>query len=225
MRKLIFILALVGCSDDKKPTPDAAIEAPALTLDCNSYCTNITANCTGANAQYPDMAHCMGTCSKFPVGALTDTGGQNTLGCRLYHSQNAAKPGQTPEVHCPHAGPGGAAISNAADTLAGVCGDPCTSFCTLEIATCGSLDTPIAGITAQYQNAAACMTSCGTGTTGYSKANTYSLTAMGDSLACRLYHVTNAAVSAGAAAMHCPHTGPGGGPSAGTCMAGTPPGP
>ena len=225
----LALSGLVACGgDDNKNNIDAAIDSPpALMLNCTDYCANITQNCTGANSQYVDMAHCTGTCGKFTPGALTDQGGQNTLGCRLYHSQNAAKAGQTPEVHCPHAGPGGAAISTAA-TQPAVCGDACTSFCTLEIATCGSLDTPIAGIPAQYQNLAACMTACGGGTTGFNKSKTYVVspaTSNGDSLACRLYHLTNAAVSAAAATTHCPHTGPNGGANAGTCMMGTTPGP
>src|SRR5262245_41491664 len=104
MRNLMLILLTVAaCSDNPKPatvdapTVDAPIDTPTVTLDCTTYCTTITANCSGANTQYQDIAHCMGTCGKFAVGALTDTGGQNTLGCRLYHAQNAVKTGQTPE--------------------------------------------------------------------------------------------------------------------------------
>jgi hypothetical protein len=227
MRKLIFILALFGCSDDNKATIDASMTVAPLTQDCPTYCSAIATACTGDNAQYSaatDSMNCIKTCALFPKGTADDKTG-NTLGCRLYHTQNAAMPGNA-ALHCPHAGPGGAAISTAA-TQPSTCGDACTSFCALEIAACGSLDTPIAGVPAQYQNAAACMTACGGGTTGFNKSKTYVgvPTPTGDSLACRLYHVTNAAISMTNAVAHCPHTGPNGGMNAATCMAGTTPGP
>jgi hypothetical protein len=104
-----------------------------------------------------------------------------------------------------------------------VCGDACTSFCSLEISICGSLDAPLTGIPAQYQNMAACLTACG----NFNKSKPLvagATNSSGDSLACRIYHTTNAAIS-GNAAMHCPHTGPTGGTTATTCMAGTPPAP
>jgi hypothetical protein len=228
MRKVLLMIALVGCggddgdSNDAAPMPDAR---PVLTLDCPTYCSTITTTCTGANNQYQDANHCMATCAKFAMGTSADTGGQNTLGCRLYHAQNAMLTGDT-ATHCPHAGPAGAAISMANPQPA-VCGDACTSFCTLEISICGTLDTPITGIPAQYQNMAACMTACGTGTTGFNKSKPLvagATNSSGDSLACRLYHATNAAIS-GNAVNHCPHTGPNGGTAAATCMTGTPPAP
>jgi hypothetical protein len=220
------MIALVGCGgDDGNNNNDAAVDGrPVLTLDCATYCTTIQANCTGANAQYPtetDNAHCLGTCMKFTVGTSADMGGQNTLGCRLYHAQNAMISGD-PATHCPHAGPGGAAISTAA-TQPAVCGDACTSFCTLEIAVCGTT-----GANAQYTSMADCMTACGTGTTGFNKSKPYVVgppQSSGDSLACRLYHATNAATSAANATAHCPHTRLAGGMNAATCMMGTPPAP
>ena len=201
MRNLLIFLALAaGCSDSKDNT-DAG--RAVLTNDCPTYCATIAANCTGANTQYQDDAHCAAACAKLPPGAAaTETSG-NTRGCRIYHAQNAMVLNDA-TTHCPHAGPGGAAIS-AATPAPSVCGDACTSFCTLEIATCGSLDAPIAGVPAQYQNAAACMTACG----GFNKMKTLvagATNSSGDSLACRIYHITNAAISAANAVTHCPHT-------------------
>src|SRR5689334_18701270 len=93
MRKVLLLIALGACSSNNNNTVDAPPPPvdgrPVLTLDCNTYCTTITANCTGANTQYQNMDHCMGTCAKFAMGTSSDTGGQNTLGCRLYHAQNA----------------------------------------------------------------------------------------------------------------------------------------
>jgi hypothetical protein len=198
------MLILAACGGDDDAT-DAAV---AATLDCPSYCQQIQANCTGANAQYPDDAHCTAACGSFAKGTLGQMTG-NTLGCRLYHSGAPAKADAT--LHCPHAGPGGDKIGgNAA-----FCGDVCTSFCTLEIMACGI--TSDAGGHGQYASMGACMTACAAFP---NPTALYSPTAKGDSLACRLYHATNAAIS-GAAAMHCPHTGPAGGPNQATCMMGT----
>jgi hypothetical protein len=215
-----------GDANDGPPIDGPPIDGrPVLTLDCSTYCSTISTSCTGANTQYADASHCMATCNKFAMGNSSDTGGQNTLGCRLYHAQNAMLNGM-PEVYCPNAGPAGSAISTANPQPA-VCGDACTGFCTLEISICGSLDAPISTVPAQYQNMATCMTACGGATIGFNKSKplvTGATNSSGDSLACRLYHITNAAIS-GNAAVHCPHTGPNGGTSAATCMIGTPPAP
>ncbi len=201
MRNLLIMIALVGCGDS-----GGSADAPAALPDCATYCTTITTNCTGANAQYGGSsaadatAHCMATCDKFPVGTLADMGGQNTLGCRLYHAKNAMTTSM-PAVHCPHAGPGGDKVD-----AAGVCGSPCVSFCTLEIAACGLSG---AGTTGQYASMQACTDACA----NFDKTHAFtvdtttfpSATPRGDSLACRLYHTTNALIT-GNAAMHCPHT-------------------
>ncbi len=215
---LILSLVLFGCSDDKtNNTPaDAAIDAPPpLTLDCPTYCTEIQANCTGTNAQYPTEpntpnAHCLAACASFPTGTLADTSG-NTLGCRIYHAGAPAK--TDPVLHCPHAGPGGDLTSVTAPP--GTCGDACTSFCTLEIKACGT--TTSAPTTGQYADMPSCITMCKAFTNTTHK---YAITSSGDSLACRLYHATNAAIT-GNATVHCPHTGPTPAGAGNPCLAGS----
>ncbi len=206
MRTLLLLsLVLVGCSSNSNSTPpaDAAVTPDATTsnLTCANYCTTITAACTGANAQYGGStaadatAHCMGTCATFPTSA-TQAG--DTLGCHLQHAVNASAAGAA-AVHCPHAGPGGDVIGGTTAT----CGDPCTNFCTLVQGTC-------TGANAAYTSMSDCMTSCAafSTTTKYTVDTTTfpSTTPTGNNLACRLYHATNAAVSATQAAMHCAHT-------------------
>lgn len=211
---LLLTLTLVACGDSGTTSSDGP---PAVTQDCPTYCTEIQTNCTGANAQYPTEAtnaHCLAACASFPMGTAADKTG-NTLGCRIYHA--GAPSMMTPTTHCVHAGPGGDLTSAAAP---GTCGDACTSFCTLEIKACGL--TGDAGGNGQYASAAACMTACA----GFDKAHLYGLTASGDSLACRLYHATNAAIT-GNATAHCPHTAavPGPAGSMNPCLAGKTPTP
>jgi hypothetical protein len=218
-----LVLILVGaCSDSKSTnnnTPDAPAQqtdaatadaTPPVTPDVTAYCTDIIAHCTGANAQYPttnptlSMNQCLGTAATFPVGTINDSTG-NTLGCRQYHAGAPAM--SDPATHCIHAGPGGDQVDKA-----GTCGDACTSFCTLQTKTCGTTEAPLPNIAPQYQNMAACMTACGT----FDKTHLYTLNSTpvapsGNSLACRLYHATNAAYYTKLAdvtntALHCTHT-------------------
>jgi hypothetical protein len=206
--------------------PDAP---PPLALDCATYCSTIMANCTTANgaAQYPDMAHCTGSCAAFTVGTskTTDQAG-DTLGCRIYHANAAAGSTANATLHCPHAGPGGDLLS-AATTTPAFCsgGDFCTNFCALQIATCGTMDVPVMvggmQVTPQYKNMAACVSVCKNGdatvTPAIPKFDTthpYATASAGNSLACRLNHWTNAAANAGMTPpnfngtnTHCSHTG------------------
>jgi hypothetical protein len=229
---LILSLVLFGCSDDKTnntPPADAAVDAPptGAAPTCAAYCTAIMANCTTANgaAQYADMAHCLGSCGAFTIGTSTvndQTG--DTLGCRVYHANAAAGSATNATLHCPHAGPGGDLIS--ATTPPTYCGggDFCTNFCTLEIATCGSIDAPATvggvAIPPQYKNLAACVSVCKNGDSTVTPAipafdvtHPYATTAAGNSLACRLNHWTNAAsgtvdpVNGNLTKTHCGHTG------------------
>jgi hypothetical protein len=222
MRTLFITLALIGfgCGDDDNQAVDAAPPPPVdsapplLALDCNTYCTQIATTCpAGANQQYnPTLPNCMATCGKIPLGAQTDTSG-DTIGCRNYHIQNITVRNMSPDTHCAHAGPGGAAVNATAP----VCGDVCANFCKLEVAICGTKDTPNTAITiggncggadptaCLYQNEADCVAKCG----AFDKATPYSATTTsGNTFACRLYHITNAAVSNTAAGTHCQHTGP-----------------
>lgn len=217
MRTLLVVVALIGCGGDSKPAIDAAPDIVAL--DCPSYCAEVQANCTGANAQYPDMAHCIATCASFTVGTskVTDTSG-NTLGCRIYYA--GAPSIMTAGTHCVHAGPGGDLITAAPPAFCSG-GDVCASFCTLEIKACGSLDAPLPGNPKdstnnplyQYRNMASCMTACA----AFDKTHAYSTAAAGDSLACRFYHATSAAIAVTPnGATECPYTAaPPTGPCAG----------
>jgi hypothetical protein len=207
VRILVVMMSLVGCGGDKKPAIDAAIDA--LALDCSTYCTEIQNNCTGGNLQYMNTAECMTACASFAVGTstVTDMSG-NTLGCRIYHA--GAPSMMAAATHCPHAGPAGDVISSAAGAFCSG-GDVCASFCALEIKACGSIEAPLPGDPKdaagnplfQYRNQERCVSACD----GFDKTHPYSTTAVGDSLACRLYRAVKAATSPANATTYCFSTG------------------
>ena len=145
---------------------------------CQDYCTAIQANCTAALQQYANMQNCLDSCANFMVGALSDTSG-NTVGCRLYHAQQSAGGGAS--THCRHAGPGGG----------GMCGPTiCAGFCAIAPNECPT----------QWP-AGTCSTACA----AENVAGNYSTASAGDSIECRLYHLTMAATDPGG---HCGHTTP-----------------
>jgi hypothetical protein len=134
----------------------------------------------------------------------------DTLGCRIYHALAAST--MDPVAECVRAGPGGDLI---AATPPAFCsgGDVCESFCKLEIRACGSVQMPLPGNPKepishnplyQYQNVDNCMRLCDMAS--IDKTQPYTLTAMGDSLACRLVHAIDAAVSLSAAMENCAYT-------------------
>lgn len=67
----------------------------------------------------------------------------------------------------------------------------------------------------QYQDMNDCVSKC----SAFDKTHLYGVTASGDSLACRLYHATNAAISVTTGKTHCAHTAnTPTGPCSGTAM-------
>ncbi len=185
----LVLASLAACGGDDDGGDNTAIDAPIDSPDeidapgspsCADYCTEIAANCTGANLMYGTEAECMATCALFDPSA-TMTG--NTLGCRDYHAGNAAGSIGNANTHCRHAGPGGD----------GVCGANCAGFCTIVMGACAGQNPP------PYADMNACMAACG----NYSAVDPYRAMATGNNLSCRLYHATAASANPG---LHCPHT-------------------
>jgi hypothetical protein len=71
------VLVLAACNLVRSDQGD--VDARSVMLDCPTYCSEIQTNCTGANAEYPDRGHCLGSCASFGPGTLGDMSG-NTLG-------------------------------------------------------------------------------------------------------------------------------------------------
>jgi hypothetical protein len=146
---------------------------------CEAYCSTIMANCTGENEQFKTVDTCLGTCAGWEVGTA-DSRMEATVGCHLYHAGAAA--GDAAAMHCPHAGPAGA----------GQCGDMITNLCDIALDVCPDV----------WQDEAACKAEL----SGVDATAPFSTAATsGDTLACRLYHLTAAAESDAAAMTHCAH--------------------
>ena len=178
-----------AAGDASTHCPHAGIEGAGICSSaCVTYCTNVLANCTGANAIYANNAACMAACKSMPEGKPADKAG-NTVWCRAYHAGAPAK--NDPKTHCPHAG-----ISSSA----GVCGSACDAYCDQVTANCTNLN-------AQHNDRAACMTWCKSKSAGQWNDTT------GDTIACRAYHASFPAASS--ADTHCPHAGISGG---GVCV-------
>jgi hypothetical protein len=99
------LLATIGIAASCGGGGGGGADAPPAGL-CATYCAQMTANCTGATAQYTDEADCLSYCAEaaWPDGTEGEMSG-NTLSCRIYHGGTPAMSNST--LHCPHAGPTG----------------------------------------------------------------------------------------------------------------------
>ena len=73
---------------------------------CADYCGVYFDNCKDNLNLYDDEADCLATCASWYPG-IKDEVVRDTVGCREYHANAAFG---DPDVHCPHAGPGGADV-------------------------------------------------------------------------------------------------------------------
>lgn len=180
--------AVLGIEDREfDPTlADGGADSGESELSCSHYCDLIMSACVGAEkAQYASRDACLGLCSTFPKGSLSDTSG-NTLGCRIGAAKSAVEP-----ADCAAAGPGGN----------DVCGSNCESFCTSALVVCPQ----------DFATKEECLSVCD----GLPSCGTFSVdggTPNNPSLQCRLFHVTSASIgqpSSGvmtqAQTTHCPH--------------------
>jgi hypothetical protein len=180
---LLLAIAGAACGGDDDDAavdagpPDAAGAVPS----CTEYCTRITTNCSGVNAQYADMGTCMNYCTAQAWTPGVDDAAQDgdTLGCRQYHAGAAGATGM-PNIHCPHAGATGGAV----------CGAACEVYC-------DNLESNCTGANAQYADRAACDAACAAMTVGTPTDQS------GDTTYCRVYH--SGVPSFGDPVLHCPH--------------------
>ncbi len=156
--------------------------------DCTTYCTDIMANCTGADAQFPDMTTCMNVCADYTVGTNEDKD-VNTLGCRVVQAAAAAK---KKGASCAAAGPTGG--DEDPKGTAGTCGEPCDAFCEVALVVCANKPNA-------YKSMAACLAECQmfpADSAAYSSADTTT-----DDMGCRFTHLSLAAEGAMQAMSQC----------------------
>ncbi len=106
---------------------------------CSRYCDVVMTNCktdpdpeAPAPIVYESRDECMAACGALPLGNKSDTT-ENTVGCRIYHSLNAAG---VPANHCPHGGPTGDGHCGTPDPQETGYSGNCESFCYLFSAAC-----------------------------------------------------------------------------------------
>ncbi|WP_437870115.1 hypothetical protein [Sorangium sp. So ce363] len=179
-------LAWLGCQaiagiEDRTFDPGGAEtgggQAP-VSEQCASYCADVMANCTGEHQVYATLATCQGVCALLPEGDPLEPV-DNTVACRARQAELAGATGEV-GVHCPAAGPGGG----------GECGSNCESYCALRAAAC----------TLEVATEEECVAMCA----GLKDVDKFDVIENhdGDTLQCRLVHVSSATVDPD---EHCPH--------------------
>jgi hypothetical protein len=149
---------------------------------CEQYCDRVQANCVDAIRQYASPEACLAVCALLEpgqAGALTG----NSVQCRLAQAQLAGNTGE-PGMHCFSAGPGGG----------GICGGDCEGYCTLMTQKC-----------TQLGSYADCLAACDDVPDLSQPPSNVKYSANiddGDSLQCRLYHVSAATLDP---VLHCTH--------------------
>jgi len=177
-------------SDTGTPGVDASV------LDCNYYCDNVIAACTGNNNQYKDKTTCMSMCTNgIPNDAGAGAQSGDSLACRMYHLSVAATGGTNADTHCPHAGPYGY----------GLCGSLCEDFCKQFFTSICKTDTTA------YANIDACHVYCNSAAGADASAGAPGNSASSPAMLCREYHLENAIQTGGTGGGHCDHAGTSGG--------------
>jgi hypothetical protein len=206
----VVAAALVGCNGllgigaaslgAEDAGEGGTVVIPPRALSCAYYCATIVTNCTQSNAEFvgseDSLALCMTMCPVLDVGASIGPSNDDTLGCRIYYSEQAQG---DPATNCRFAGiPGG-----------GKCGTtPCDDFCSLDVQYCNSA--PVS--TPAYASSADCLTACAGAADAGAEAGYPYLTTGPDllddtnTLNCRFWHLENAYGSTANGTYHCPHT-------------------
>ncbi len=159
----------------------AGIEERHLGLDqaCVEYCGNVMTNCVDEHSVYAQAKVCEAVCPHFDKGTtLESPDGGNTLACRSAQAELAERESTV----CEFAGPGGGSA----------CGGDCAGYCHLFSQICPK--------EFGNQTQEKCVEQCGAlARAAEFNAAEYST---GDTLDCRLIHVSAAAVDP---TTHCPH--------------------
>lgn len=171
----------LGAGGSSASGGDAATGGRSL---CDEYCDEVIANCSEFE-QYTDREICLTICSTLPEGEEGAMAG-NSVQCRLQSARVAAR--IEPDVQCPIAGPGGNRQ----------CGDNCEGYCSQMMVICPR----------EFASNSACLEACKdvpdapAGSDGEPGPQYTTAIQDGDSIQCRLYHVSAATL---APLIHCEH--------------------
>jgi hypothetical protein len=148
---------------------------------CGEYCDVVMRNCVGDFAAYETREKCLGTCLLFEPGDPIEPQGTNTVECRLREARRAETAiSEELPAFCRGAGPEG--IGCAPST--------CEAYCSLVERACGM----------QCNSHATCVDKCRAlrDEGSFNAFEDYE----GDTIQCRLVHISNATLDA---ALHCDH--------------------
>ena len=189
---IIAALFSLGCAKiagiDEPPSDPGNSGATPL---CNTYCDTVISACPDPAYVYASRDMCLGVCHKLELagktGSESDQSG-DTIYCRLFYANQALTTGETST--CAEAGPGGN----------GICGTNCEAYCILMQQTCPDQfkDSQLFG-----NSLSNCITQCGALPTLDAGFNADQQS--GNTINCRLYHVSAASANPDAPATHCPH--------------------
>jgi hypothetical protein len=155
---------------------------------CGEYCDTVMKACTGTNTAYANNDACMGVCRLLPEGNPLEPETSNSVACRLDEARSAAI-GEA-DVHCLRAGPTGSANCSQLGATTSI---GCESYCMLYQNACGAA-------WYRYGTLAQCVATCSAlrDRGAFDAIEDYD----GDTLQCRLVHVSAASVDP---ATHCEH--------------------
>jgi len=122
----------VHCGHGKYIPTETCGPLPEEEPTCERYCDVNLINCEDFEV-YESRDQCLAACAALPLGEYSDKE-ENTVGCRIYHSKNAAG---VPQTHCTHGGPSGNGHCGVYSVdEEGFTGN-CESYCYLFKAACG----------------------------------------------------------------------------------------
>jgi hypothetical protein len=154
--------------------------------DCWGYCDTLETSCTGLNRVYENRDTCIATCMvmDYDLADVASTTA-NTLTCRLDRISS-----QIESNECPLVGPGGN----------GACGRNCEALCALRAKLCA--DIAPGADDAPATDTAQCEADCAV-LYDRNDMDASSEDLIGDTVQCRLLHVSRAALNPAEAARHC----------------------
>ncbi|MGC4090403.1 MAG: hypothetical protein QM756_21500 [Polyangiaceae bacterium] len=174
------LLCLLGC----ELVADIETRSLGETPECKAYCDAVTQSCTGDNQQYASREVCAAVCRLLPRGDAEGSG--NTLSCRSQRALSISA-GEEATV-CQVAGPASASP----------CTSQCESYCHLLLAACPAR-AQMLGLSEEE-----CLRQCPAlkPTGDFNATDEY---VKGDTLSCRIYHLSVAALLP---EQHCLHAFP-----------------